>query len=88
MSTHYFSCSGGTGTDLIKSTSEHVTLKLYFCIWWDLRVTECIPVHLGRKTFTHYFSCSGGTGAVSLKSALGHVSPNLCFCIQWDLWVT
>jgi hypothetical protein len=31
-SMHYFSCSGGTGTDLTKSALEHVTLNLCFCM--------------------------------------------------------
>jgi hypothetical protein len=38
-STHYFSCSGGTGTNSTKSVSEHVTPNLCFCIWWDLWIT-------------------------------------------------
>jgi hypothetical protein len=29
-STHYFSCSFGTGTDTIKSVPGHVTLNLWF----------------------------------------------------------
>jgi hypothetical protein len=31
-STHYFSCSGGTGMDFMKSASEDVTANLCFCI--------------------------------------------------------
>jgi hypothetical protein len=36
---HYLSCLGGTGLDSRKSTTGHVTLKLCFCIWWDLQVS-------------------------------------------------
>jgi hypothetical protein len=39
MSTHYFSCLGGTGTGMTNSSLENVTPKLCFCIWWDLWVT-------------------------------------------------
>jgi hypothetical protein len=28
---HYFSCSGGTGMDSIKSASGHTTPNLFFC---------------------------------------------------------
>jgi hypothetical protein len=39
MSTHYFSCSGGTGTDSTKSSPGHVTPDVCFCIRMDPRVT-------------------------------------------------
>jgi hypothetical protein len=71
-----------------KNASGHVTPNLCFCICWDLRVTECIPVHPGRETSTHYSSCSGGVSSDSTKSTPGDVMPNLYFCIMWDLRVT
>jgi hypothetical protein len=36
---HYFSFSGGTGTDFTKSAQEHITSNLCFCHWWDLWIT-------------------------------------------------
>jgi hypothetical protein len=39
ISTHYFSCSVGTGSDSIKSLMGHITANMCFCILWDLRVT-------------------------------------------------
>jgi hypothetical protein len=67
-STHYSLCSGGTGTDSIKSASGHITPNLCFCILWDLCATWCIPVCSGCETLTHYFSCSDGTGTYSTKT--------------------
>jgi hypothetical protein len=82
MSTHYFSCSGGTDVVSIKGEPGHVTPNLYFCLWWDLRVTLCILVRPGHEMSTRYLSGSGGPGAVCIKSMSGHVTLNLCFCIR------
>jgi hypothetical protein len=68
-STHYFPFSGGTGTDSTKNVPGHVTLNLYFCFRWYLRVTYCILMRPSRETWTHYFSCSGGTGMDYTKTA-------------------
>jgi hypothetical protein len=84
-STHYFSCSGGTGTDSTKCATGHDTPNLCFCIRWDLRVILGIPVRPGREMLMLYFSCSGGTGINSTKGALGHITLNLCLCVQRDL---
>jgi hypothetical protein len=82
-----FLCST-LGTDSTKSVLEHITPKMCFCCWWDLRVTECIPMLPGHETSTHYFSFSDGPSAVSIKSAPEHVTLNFYFCIRWDLRVT
>jgi hypothetical protein len=34
--THYFACSGGTGSDSRKSAVGDATPNMNFCIWWDL----------------------------------------------------
>jgi hypothetical protein len=36
---HYFSCSGGSGTDSTKSAMGLVTSNMCFCILWDMGVT-------------------------------------------------
>jgi hypothetical protein len=87
-SMHYFSCSGGTGRDLTKSASGHITSNLCSCIQWDTQVTYCIPVHLGCETSTHYVSCSDGTGMDLTKSAPNTLYRTCVFCIRWDLRVT
>jgi hypothetical protein len=60
MSMHYFSCSGGTGTDSTNSALGYVMPNLCFSIQCDLRVTYCILVCSGHETSMHYVSCSGG----------------------------
>jgi hypothetical protein len=50
-----FSYSGGTGMDSIKIMLGHVTSNFCFCILWDMRVTYCISVRLGRESSAHYF---------------------------------
>jgi hypothetical protein len=71
----------------IKSGSGHIMPRLYFCIKWNLRVAQCIPVRPGCEMSTHLFSRSTRPGAISIKSALGHIMQNLCFCILLDLRV-
>jgi hypothetical protein len=39
LSTHYFSCPSGTGTDTTKSVLGPVMSSLRFCIRWKLHVT-------------------------------------------------
>jgi hypothetical protein len=70
----FFSCSGGLGVVSRKSVSGHVTLKLCFCIRWDLRVMKCISVRPGCEMSMRYFSFSGGPGEVSIKCASGHIT--------------
>jgi hypothetical protein len=77
-STHYFSRSGLTNTDLTRRASGCIMPNMCFCI----------PVYLGHETSTHYFLCSGGTGTDCKKGSLEHIAPNMCFCIQWNLRVT
>jgi hypothetical protein len=55
-----FSCSGGTGNYCTKSAPEIVTPNMCFRMWWDMRVTECIPMHLRRETSMHYFHARMG----------------------------
>jgi hypothetical protein len=83
-----FSCLGRPGSDPTNSAPGDVTPNLYFYSWWDLRVTLCVLVHLGRETSMHYFACSGGPRADPTESVLRHITLNLSFCIHWDLHVT
>jgi hypothetical protein len=64
------------------SLGRPVMSYLCFCIFYDLWVTKCILVCLGRETPTHYL---GEPGTDPTKSTLRHVTPNMCFCIWWDL---
>jgi hypothetical protein len=80
---HHFSCLGGSGTDSTKSASGHITQNMFFCIWWDLRVTYCILAHPCHETLLRYFSYLGWTGTDLTKSTLGHVTLNLCFASSW-----
>jgi hypothetical protein len=39
-----------------RAVTGHFMPNMWFCIRFDLRVTKCILVHLGRETSTQYFS--------------------------------
>jgi hypothetical protein len=56
MLMHYFSCTGRLGVVSIESGSGHIMPRLYFCIKWNLRVAQCIPVRPGCEMSTHLFS--------------------------------
>jgi hypothetical protein len=72
MSTHYFSCSIGAGTECTYSASRDVRLNLYFHIQCDLWVTLCVLVLLSHETSSHYFSCIIRPGAIPKKCAESH----------------
>jgi hypothetical protein len=48
-----FSFLSETGMYSIKGASRHITMNMFFCIRWDMRVTSCVPVHPGRETSMH-----------------------------------
>jgi hypothetical protein len=72
-----FSMLGWDRHGFDKNGQVYSTPNLCFCIRWDLRDMQCIPVRSGCEISTHYFSCSGGPDAVSIKSMPRHVTPNL-----------
>jgi hypothetical protein len=81
MSTHYFSCSGGSGVDP----------DLVFCILIDMWITYYVQVCPWRETSMHYFSCSGGPGADPIKSTQGHVtrscvSAYIAICVSHSVF--
>jgi hypothetical protein len=45
----------------------HDTPNLCFCIWWDLRVTYCILVCLGREISIQYFHAQVGPVRITQK---------------------
>jgi hypothetical protein len=89
MSTHYFSCLGGTSTDSTKSVLSQVRTNLCFCIRWDLLVTQCIPVRLGRETSMHNLhpvgSAVGSAGHVVHSGvSRARIIEALFFILGWD----
>jgi hypothetical protein len=81
MSSHYFSCSGGTSPEPTRSATGQVTLNLHFCFRCNLRLTSCVRVRLGREILTNYFSCSGG-----LVACWGHQYFSYSHSFSWDTW--
>jgi hypothetical protein len=78
-SVHYFSCSGGTSTDLMKSAPGHVMLNIFFFassrICGSRSAFRCIWGEKRRCTIFHpWVPC-----VVSIKSMLGQITPNLVF---------
>jgi hypothetical protein len=62
-----------------KNVLGHITLNLCFCILWDLRVMQCIPVCPVCETSMHNFLCWGGTGTDSTKKHGGTHYAELVF---------
>jgi hypothetical protein len=67
-SRHYFSCSGANDTDSTNNVMAYVMPNLCFVIWWDLRVTSCIPLHLGAKRWRTIFHARVGPMWFSYKA--------------------
>jgi hypothetical protein len=67
MPTHYFLCSGGTGTDSVESTTGHVTPNLCFCIRYRFQ-----KLHDGtRYTELAFLHAVGSVGHVGHSDAFG-----------------
>jgi hypothetical protein len=67
--THYFSCSGGTGTDLTKSPSRHVMPNFYFfASGWIYRSHSAFRYVRGMKSRHTIFLASVGPVWVSRKA--------------------
>jgi hypothetical protein len=65
--------------DLTKSASGHITLTLCFRIWWDLRVTLCIPVVRGMKRQCTIFQASVGPVRIPQKARRDTLCPTCVF---------
>jgi hypothetical protein len=85
-SMHYFSYSGGTGTDSIKSTSRHIMSNMCFHPVGSVGHVVHFGVS-GAQNIDVLFFILEWPDAVSIKSTPGHITLNLCFCILWDLRV-
>jgi hypothetical protein len=60
-----------------KSAPGHTTSNLCFCIWWDLQITQCIPMHPGVKH--HHTIFHGRVGPVLfLEKACQDTSHRTC----------
>jgi hypothetical protein len=87
-SMHYFSCSGGTSTDLTKSASGHVGPNFCF-LHPEGSVGNIVhsDASWAQNVNTLFFMLGWDQYGFE-KITTGHVTPNFCFCIQWDLRLT